>query len=231
MASQGPPVPATDPVPAAGTFGPLFADGRRQHLRPGTVLFNEGDISSRVALILSGRLKVSSFSEDGRETVLGLRGRGDLFGEFAAIDGHPHSATVTVVEPTEALIVPADRFVAALEARPQLALELLRGVILRLRDADRRRVEFAGLSVDGRIARRLVELADELGDQLGDEGLDPGAPPVLSTTQAELAAWAGCSREAVNKAIGRFRDQGLISVSRGHIAVLDLEGLRGRIDG
>jgi CRP/FNR family cyclic AMP-dependent transcriptional regulator len=231
MASQGPPVPAIDPVPAAGPFGPLFADGRRQHLRPGAILFSEGDISSRVALILSGRLKVSSFSEDGRETVLGLRGRGDLFGEFAAIDGHPHSATVTVVEPTEALIVPADRFVAALEARPQLALELLRGVILRLRDADRRRVEFAGLSVDGRIARRLVELADELGDQLGDEGLDPGAPPVLSTTQAELAAWAGCSREAVNKAIGRFRDQGLISVSRGHIAVLDLEGLRGRIDG
>jgi CRP/FNR family cyclic AMP-dependent transcriptional regulator len=231
MASQGPPVPATDPVPAAGPFGPLFADGRRQHLRPGAILFSEGDISSRVALILSGRLKVSSFSEDGRETVLGLRGRGDLFGEFAAIDGHPHSATVTVVEPTEALIVPADRFVAALEARPQLALELLRGVILRLRDADRRRVEFAGLSVDGRIARRLVELADGLVDQLGDEGLDPGAPPMLSTTQAELAAWAGCSREAVNKAIGRFRDQGLISVSRGHIAVLDLEGLRGRIDG
>ena len=55
--------------------------------------------------------------------------------------------------------------------------------------------------------------------------------PAISITQAELAGWVGCSREAVNKALGRFREEGLISVSRGRVIVLDPEGLRRRIGG
>ena len=91
-----------------------FRDGRRQRLRPGAVLFSEGDVSNRVVLLLSGRVKVSSFSDEGQETILGFRGPGEVLGELSAIDGEDHLATVTVVEPGEALIVPAARFVAAL---------------------------------------------------------------------------------------------------------------------
>lgn len=203
----------------------LFKGGRRLHLRSGAILFSEGDVSNRVVLVLSGRLKVSSFSEGGRETVLGLRGPGDLLGEFAAIDGEPHLATVTVVEPTEVLAVPADRFLTALEANPSLVLALLRSVIGRLRDADRRRVEFTARSVDGRVAHRIVELAEQ---DSGQAGLGRGM--VVSITQAELAGWLGCSREAVNKALGRFHAQGLIAIARGRLTVLDLRGLRQRVD-
>ena len=82
------------------------------------MLFSEGDGSNRVVLLVLGRVKVSSFSEDGHETVLGYRGPGDVLGELSAIDGGEHSATVTVVEAGEALVVPAERFLAALEAVP-----------------------------------------------------------------------------------------------------------------
>lgn len=203
----------------------LFKDGRRLHLRSGAILFSEGDVSNRVVLVLSGRLKVSSFSEGGRETVLGLRGPGDLLGEFAAIDGEPHLATVTVVEPAEVLVAPADRFLTALEANPSLMLALLRSVIGRLRDADRRRVEFTARSVDGRVAHRIVELAEEASGQAG-----LGRGMVVSITQAELAGWVGCSREAVNKALARFHARGLIAIARGRLTVLDLKGLRRRVD-
>jgi len=224
------PIPATDALDLpSGPFAELFGGGRRQRLRPGTIVFAEGDVSNRVVLVLSGRLKVSSFSEDGRETVLGFRTRGVVLGELAAIDGEPHSATVTVTAPSEALVLQADRFLAELRARPDVMLAMLRSVIVRLRDADRKRAEFAALSADGRIAERLIELAAEAAGDGGRDGRDGGRggdAPTFPITQAELAGWVGCSREAANKALGRFADLGFVELGRGHVTILDLGGLR-----
>jgi CRP-like cAMP-binding protein len=213
-----------EPASPGGVFADLFDDARTQRLRAGTVLFNEGDVSNRVALVMTGRLKISSYAEDGRETVLGFRDPGDVLGEFAAIDGDPHLATVTAIEPTEVAVVPADRFLAELEARPELTLALLRSVIGRLRDADRKRIEFGALDVVARVARRLVELAESHGET------SPGGVSV-TITQAELAGWASCSREAVNKSLHRLRERGLVALGRGHVTVVDLEGLRRRSAG
>lgn len=205
----------------SGLLGELFAGGRLQRLRPGAIVFSEGDVSFRVVLVVGGRLKVSAFSADGRETVLGFRTRGDVVGELAAIDGEPHSATVTATAPTDVLVLQADRFVAELRARPEVMLALLHSVIVRLRDADRKRGEFASLSTDGRIAERLIELAGAAAEH-GATGGDLSFP----ITQAELAGWVGCSREAANKALGRFADQGFVGLGRGRVTILDLDGLR-----
>ncbi len=230
-----------------GEVGALFATARRVALRPGAVIVSEGDQSGRVVLVLSGRLKVSTYSEAGHETVLGFRGRGDLIGELAAIDGEPHFATVTAVEPTEIATLTVDRFVDGLRAHPDAALGVLRTVIARLRDADRKRAEFAELSADGRVAERLVELsgAAEAGGTGSAGGADPApragggsrgatpgtvpgraAPVTLTITQAEIAGWVGCSREAANRALNRFRDDGLVEIGRGRVTVLDVAGLR-----
>ena len=160
MAADHPEPRADAPDLYGGPLDAAFVGGRRQHVRQGTVLFSEGDASNRVVLLLSGRVKVSSFSEDGHETVLGFRGAGDVLGELAAIDGEEHLASVTVVEAGEALVIPADRFLAALAEQPGLALVLLRSIAGRLRDADRKRAEFVALDVVGRVANRLVELAE-----------------------------------------------------------------------
>jgi CRP-like cAMP-binding protein len=212
-----------EPNPPEGPLGTAFAGARRLRLRPGAVLFDEGDASSRVILLLTGRAKVSTLSEDGRETVLGYRDAGDILGELAAIDGGEHLATVTVVEPGEALALPVDRFLAALEGQPGLALVLLRLIVGRLRDAGRKRAEFTALDVVGRVAHRLVELAERYGDPV-----DGGIRIDLSISQRELAGWVGSSREAVNKAIQQLQHEGVIATERRHIMVLDLDGLRGR---
>ncbi len=204
-----------------GPLAGLFQAGRRVRLRTGSILLTEGDASNRVVLVISGRLKICSFSEGGRETVFGFRVRGDVLGELAAIDGEPHAATVTAVEPAEIAVLTADRFIAALREQPDVMLELLRSIVVRLRDADRKRAEFAELSADGRVAERLIELASEAGAEGGGDG-----PVILSITQAELAGWVGCSREAANKALSRFQDHGLVAIGRGHVTLLDPEGLR-----
>ena len=223
MAADHPEPRADAPDLSGGPLDAAFVGGRRQHVRQGTVLFSEGDASNRVVLLLSGRVKVSSFSEDGHETVLGFRGAGDVLGELAAIDGEEHLASVTVVEAGEALVIPADRFLAALAEQPGLALVLLRSIAGRLRDADRKRAEFVALDVVGRVAHRLVELAERFGEP-ADDGIRIDMP----ISQRELAGWVGSSREAVNKALQQLERRGLISAERRHLTVLDLDGLRGR---
>jgi CRP/FNR family cyclic AMP-dependent transcriptional regulator len=239
---DGPPPGARGGTPPRamppGEIGELFAAGRRVMLRPGAVVVSEGDDSGRVVLVTSGRLKVSTFSEGGRETVLGFRGRGDLIGELAAIDGEPHLATVTAVEPTGIVTLTADRFVEGLRDRPEAAISVLRTVIARLRDADRKRAEFADLPADARVAERLVELAaGHAADGDAEPSDDPGRPATaeagrtpthvtLAITQAEIAGWVGCSREAANRALNRFRADGLVEIGRGRVTILDVEGLR-----
>jgi CRP/FNR family transcriptional regulator, cyclic AMP receptor protein len=123
--------------------------GNPVRLRRGSVLFNEGEVSGKVALILTGRIKASSLTEEGREIVFGVLGPGDVIGELSAFDGRPHSATASVLEIADVLVIPAEDFRAYVEAHPQMALLLLKILSDRLRDADRKRVEFGNRDAEG----------------------------------------------------------------------------------
>ena len=195
---------------------------RRRHTR-GAVLFHEHDDSDSIVVVLSGRVKVSTVTEDGREVVLAFRGPGDLVGELSAIDRRPRSATVSAVEPVEALTLAASEFRAFLHAHPRVALLLLEVLSRRLRDADRKRVEFAAHDTVGRVSARLVELAEAHGRPAG-----AGVEITLPLSQEELAGWTGASREAVGKALQLMRGLGWVATQRRRITVLDLEALRAR---
>jgi len=202
-------------------FDDLVSRGARRQFRRGGYLLTEGEISDHVAVVLSGRAKVSSVTHDGREVVLAVRGPGDLVGELSALDGGVRSASVSALEPVEALIIPSDRFESFLEGHPRLAILLLQTTIRRLRDADRKRIEFGAYDTPGRVARRIIELADRYGEK--DER---GVKISLSLTQDELAGWTGASREAVSKALRHFRDRGWIETGRRSIVVLNVDALR-----
>lgn len=201
----------------------LEARGRVRRYRRGAVLFHEGDSAENVILVRSGRVKISSYTEDGKEVVLAVREPGELLGELSAIDGGLRSATASAMEPVEALLVRDADFRAFLEERPRVAFALLETVSGKLRDADRKRVEFGAYDTTGRVARRLVEMAERFGEEL-----DRGVRITLPLSQQELAGWTGSSREAVSKALHQLRGRGVISTARRGITVLDLDGLRRR---
>lgn len=189
----------------------------------GDVLFHEHDRSDRVLIILEGRVKVAQASEDGRERVLAFRGPGEALGELSAIDGKPRSATVQAVDPVQALAIPVDAFRNFLEEHPKVTLYLLSKLVARLREADRKRVEFGATDTVGRVAARLLELADRYGRRT-----PAGVRIDLPITQEELASWVGSSREGVNKALQLLRQLGWIDIERRSITVLDAEALRAR---
>lgn len=199
----------------------LVQRGARRRFKRGDFLMTEGEASDHVALLLSGRAKVASHSSDGMEVVLAIRGPGDLLGELSALDGEARSASVTAMEPVEVLLVPSNRFEGFLEDHPRLALLLLRTTTRRLRDADRKRVEFGAYDTPSRVARRLIELVERYG-KAGEGGMHI----TLSLTQDELAGWTGASREAVSKALKQFRDHGWVKTGRRSIVVVDLDAIR-----
>jgi CRP-like cAMP-binding protein len=133
------------------------------------------------------------------------------------------SATVTALEPITALAVPSPEFERYLLSHARVSMLLMRELIGRLRDADRKRIEFGAYDTTGRVAARLVELAERFGEQT-EEGLRIGLP----LSQDELAGWTGSSREAVTKALRTLREEGWIQTGRLHVIVRDLAALRDR---
>ncbi|MBG0819556.1 Crp/Fnr family transcriptional regulator [Planomonospora sp. ID91781] len=205
------------PEEAAG----LRTAGRPRRWDRGATLMAEGDASDWVLVLTSGRVKISSHTSSGTEVVLAVRGPGALLGEFSAIDGLPRSATVTALEPVEGIAV--RDFPAFLREHGRVAVLLLQTVTGRVRDADRKRIEYGAFDTAGRVATRLLELAERYGEQAG------GAVRVaLPLSQDELAGWTGSSREAVSKALRSLRDRGLIETGRRRVIIHDMEGLRRR---
>ncbi len=208
---------------AAPERAALHAAGVRRRYRAGATLFHEGDSSDWVVLLTAGRVKVASGTPDGRDVVLAVCSPGELVGELSAIDGQLRSASATALDPVEARVIPAGEFRAFLAAHPQAALVLLVSVCARLRVSDRRNVEFVALDSVGRVAARLVELAEQFGVPVA-EGVRIGVP----ITHEVLAGWTGSSREAVSKALHLLRSRGWIVTARRRVTVIDGAALRAR---
>jgi CRP-like cAMP-binding protein len=199
----------------------LLSAGTARHYRSGEVLFHAGDPATFVIVIVDGRAKVTAPGADGSETVLSLRGPGDLVGELAAIDGDAaqRTAGVRALEPIRCRVVRAAEFREVLGEHPDVAVELLRMVSARLRAADRRIVEFGTYDTTRRVARLLADMA-ERADR-------PGRPQPIALTQDDLAGMVGASRESVVRALATLRSLGLVTTGRRRVAVVDLPGLVG----
>jgi CRP/FNR family transcriptional regulator, cyclic AMP receptor protein len=201
----------------------LEARAGRRRFKVGSTLMHEGGPGAEVVVLVSGRVKVAVTTAEGREIVLRFCGPGELVGDLAVIDRESRSGSAEALEPVEALAISAAEFRAMIEGSPSFASALLRDLVGRFRDADRRRVEFAAAQTLGRVAARLVELSDRHG-----ESVDDGVAITLPISQEELAGWTGSSREAVAKALHTLRNLGCIRTERRRITVLDEHGLRGQ---
>lgn len=224
---------STDGTAADGTFmdmldggawDALRGRGRPQEFRPGSVLLYEGQVAAPVVVVVEGLVRVSALSCDGRELVLAFRGPGSILGELAALDGGRCSATVTAIDDVRVIALTSAEFHDFLRAQPDAGIVLLRLLVHRLRDADRKRVEFAALDTPGRVAARIVELADRFGQPQPDGSI----AITLTLSQEELATWVGSSREATVKALAQLRGLGLVETARRRILVHDLPALRQR---
>jgi CRP-like cAMP-binding protein len=197
----------------------LRREGHVRRFRRGQALFTEGDRAERVFLIDRGWVMISCMSPEGREIVLGLRGSGDIIGELSTLDGEARSATAQAVADVDAIVAAGGVLTQALE-EPAAARELINVLATRLRDADRKRLQFATLDTLGRVAERLLELSERFGQPNGE-----AITVEMPFSQEQLASWCGASREATVKALSALRSLKCISTGRQSLVIHDLSAL------
>src|SRR3990172_7324147 len=160
-------------------------------------------------VLVSGKVKVVLYSEEGREVILTIfKSPGDFFGEMSLLDDEPRSANVIAVEHSRLLVLRRSDFRTHIAAHPCTALRALTELARRLRRADGLIGDLALLDVFGRLARKLRELATSDGEQ-GDGGVIIRNRP----TQAELAAMIGSSRETVSRLLSEFARRGYLTMT------------------
>ncbi|MGH2516878.1 MAG: Crp/Fnr family transcriptional regulator [Ktedonobacterales bacterium] len=213
-------------------FAGLDADGlhelasaaRRRTFRGGEVIFHRDDPGQVLYVIRTGKVKIYITSPDGQEVSLAVFGPGDYFGELALLDGQPRSASAVAIEPAETYALQRTDFINAVMHHPRIAVQVMNVLSRRLRQTDAMIEDLLFLDVHGRVAKKLLELADLHGVRTAE-----GIRIELRLTQGELAAMVGASRESVNKVMGYFTDKRFVTTDKYRITITRLVELRRRI--
>jgi CRP/FNR family transcriptional regulator, cyclic AMP receptor protein len=194
----------------------LVAAAETRQLNRNDVVFTEGDEATELFVVESGRIAIANKSDDGRESVVALMERGDLFGEMPLFDRLDRSAEARALEPSAVTAIPYAPLRSIYEQRPELLWNVVELLATRLRNTDSQLADSVFLDVTGRTAKRLLELAGE-ADEFS-----------LPITQEELAGMVGASRERVNKAIASFVRLGWIDQAERRYRITNREQLTRR---
>ena len=195
---------------------------RRRSFPMETYLTREGEPADAMFLIERGLVRVSRTSRQGRELVLGLFGAGDTIGELGVLEASgTQTSDAMAVEATSCVALSRDDLRSLVQKSPELGLRLAAGLVDQVRRKEEELTEVAFLDLPGRLAHKLLQLADRHGEPVAG-----GVRITVRVPQSELAAMVGSSRENVNRALGRFVTSGAVAVDKGTITVLDADALR-----
>ena len=187
-----------------------LADGAIVRTFPkNTIVVTEGERSDSLYVILSGRVKVFVSDEHGKDVVLRVEGPGEYFGELALDEG-PRTASVGTLEPCKMAVIANDVVRGLLASHPEAALQLIRGLIGRMRYMTENLKDLALVDVYGRVAKLLLELATEADGRLViDQRL----------TQQDIADRVSASREMVSRILKDLTTGGYIANEGGKIVI------------
>lgn len=179
------------------------------------VILRAGDHTDNVYFVLSGQFKVLVSDEEGREVILSMMGQGDLFGEMGVIDDHPRSATVQAAQSGDLVVIAKDDFRRCLSDSFDISLCIMRGLVHRLRAADRQIESLALLDVYGRVARLLLDMAERM----------PDGRLIVSqkVSRQDIAKMIGASREMVSRVMRDLHLQGLIVETDGQMVLHEMD--------
>lgn len=182
--------------------------------RKNQVLFVEGEPSHSLYFICAGRVKVYRVSPDGREQILHLLDDGDPISVVPFFDGDPYPANAEVLTDSEIAFIRFEDFERIARANPGILLQMLRVLARRLRRAQEEIASLALKSVAGRMAARLLDLAERQG-----ELVDDGIQIDLQLSRQELGHLIGASRETVTRVLHQFQREDAIRLDGSRIVI------------
>jgi CRP/FNR family cyclic AMP-dependent transcriptional regulator len=177
------------------------------------------DDSNDVRFLLSGTARVTIRSVDGKAVSFRELGPGTTFGEYAAIDGRPRSASVEARTSCLVASLSATTFREIVLSEPQVAESLLKHFVMEIRELTTRVYEFSTLAVRYRIQAELLRLANLSACQGKIANIIP-AP-----THAEIASRTSTHREAVTRELNRLSKFGILEQKNRVLLVKDIDRL------
>jgi len=174
----------------------------KRRFKRGEALVEQGQKSNALFILLTGSARVMTSDSRGREVILATLAQGDYLGEMSIIDNEPHSATVRAEVQTDVLMLGRAEFARCLTENASMSLVVMRGLVKRLRHADRKIESLALLDVYGRVAHALLDfaVADAQGQLLIKEKI----------SRQDLAKMVGASREMVSRVMKDLEERGFI---------------------
>jgi CRP/FNR family cyclic AMP-dependent transcriptional regulator len=177
----------------------------KRRFKRGDVVVEQGKKSNFLAIVLTGRARVLTTDARGREVILATLNPGDYIGEMSLIDNQPHSATVRAEVQTDVLILGRLEFARCLPENSSMAYAVMKGLVQRLRHADRKIESLALMDVYGRVARALLEFASPEQD---------GQLVIRErVSRQDVAKMIGASREMVSRVMKDLEDRGFIEMA------------------
>lgn len=186
----------------------------KRRFKRGELIVEQGKKTNALYIILAGRARVLSADSRGREVILATLQSGDYIGEMSLIDDEPHSATVRTDVQTDVLVLGRDAFARCLPDSSSMSYNIMRGLVRRLRHADRKIESLALMDVYGRVARALMDfvIEDGAGNFVVRERI----------SRQDLAKMVGASREMVSRVMKDLEERGFVQTqSDGSMLVKD----------
>lgn len=197
----------------------LLAGSTRRRFARREVIFHEGDPADSLHLIQKGRVAVRITTGLGVVATLDVNGPGEVVGELALLPPYgPRGASAVALEVVETKVITAAAFSELRASHPAVDDFLLRILSDRVRQLNARLIEALFVSVEARVARRLLDVQSHYATGQSDA-------VVVPLTQEDLASLAGTSRESVNRILGRMQTDGVLELRRGAIRLLDTTAL------
>ena len=196
----------------------LLAAGSSVKFPDDGILVLQGDPGDGLFVLTDGMVKVTVAAESGTETMLAVRSRGDLIGEFAVLDGEPRTATARAVGAVSAIRISRARFTEFGQRYPAAQTTITKSLVAKMRAATERHAAERTWGARERVAQVLYELAEDYGEQAGD-----GAVVIpLPITQSELGELAGVAVSTTERVLGDLRKEGVIATRYRNIAIRDM---------
>lgn len=192
--------------------------GSRKFYKKDATVLHENETGSALFVIISGKVKVSRESDDGKEVILSILNESDFFGEMAILDGLNRSASVTAIEEAELFLVQRADFLNLLQEHPEISVSLLQELTRRLRASDLRIKSLSLKDAEGKVASVILQLADDIG-KIKQGKVEIERLPF----QHDLANMAGTSRETISRTLHSFAKRGLIELEGTRLRINDYE--------
>ena len=187
-------------------------------LKRGATIFSKGDPGNSLFAVISGTVKMSVSSAEGRSAIFNLIGAGEIFGEIALLDGLARTADATANTNCEVYVIDRREFLPFVRSQPALAMKFIELLCMRLRWTSDQVEQVILQNLPGRLASALIRLTEK-------HKLEP-AGRTIAITQQEISEMVGMTRESINKQLRVWAARNWVRLEHGAIVVLNAEPLQ-----